>query len=83
MDPGSLIRKLRLQSGVSQRELALRARSTQAAVSAIERGLTNPTWSTVRALLLALGYEARIEPRPLPGRFDLPQLARLERKTPA
>jgi transcriptional regulator with XRE-family HTH domain len=56
MQPGALIREHREQLSLSQRALARRAGTTQAAVSRIERGLTVPNWETVRALMLAMGY---------------------------
>ena len=62
--------RYRLRLGLSQRSLARRAGTTQAAVSRIERGLTTPTWDTVQALLLALGYEPELSGRRLQGRWD-------------
>jgi predicted transcriptional regulator len=44
-----LIRRHREELGLSQRSLARRAGTTQAAVSRIESGLTMPGWETVRA----------------------------------
>jgi transcriptional regulator with XRE-family HTH domain len=67
---------------VSQRSLARRAGTTQAAVSRIERGLTTPTWETVRALLLALGYEPDLGARRLHGRWDVVHLASLRERAP-
>ncbi|HWG08757.1 MAG TPA: helix-turn-helix transcriptional regulator [Solirubrobacteraceae bacterium] len=75
MSPGELIRQRRLTLGLSQRSLARRAGTTQAAVSRIERGLTTPTWETVRALLLAMGYEPELGVRRLRGRWDPVHLA--------
>jgi transcriptional regulator with XRE-family HTH domain len=78
--PGELINERRRHLGLSQRSLARRAGTTQAAVSRIERGLTTPTWETVRTLLLAMGYEPELRARRLPGRWDpLHLLASLER----
>lgn len=83
MDVGALIRDRRLRSGISQTSLARRAGTTQAAVSRIERGVTAPTWDTVRALLLAMGYEPDLKARRLNGRFDSVHLAALRERTPA
>jgi transcriptional regulator with XRE-family HTH domain len=69
--------------GVSQRSLARRAGTSQAAVSRIERGLTTQTWETVRALLLALGYEPDLRARRLRGRWDPVHLASLRERAPA
>jgi transcriptional regulator with XRE-family HTH domain len=70
MPPGELIRQRRRDLRLTQRSLARRAGTTQAAVSRIERGLTTPTWETVRALLLAMGYEPELATRRLSGRWD-------------
>jgi transcriptional regulator with XRE-family HTH domain len=81
--PGTLIRRHREQLGLSQRMLALRAGTTQAAVSRIERGLTAPNWDTVRALMLAMGFEPDLQVRRLGGRWDPVHLAVSGRRTPS
>jgi len=83
MPPGELIRQRRLDLGLSQRSLARRAGATQAAVSRIERGLTTPTWETVRALLLAMGYEPELGTRRLRGRWDPLHLSAARARPPA
>jgi XRE family transcriptional regulator, regulator of sulfur utilization len=45
---------LRLESAITQEQLARRAGLTMTAVSRIERGLTNPAWTTVRRIARAL-----------------------------
>jgi transcriptional regulator with XRE-family HTH domain len=80
--PGPLIRERRQLQHLSQRSLARRAGTTQAAVSRIERGLTTPTWETVRALLLALGYEPELGARRLQGRWDPLHLAASLERSP-
>ena len=82
MTPGALIRERRELQRLSQRTLARRAGTTQAAVSRIERGLTTPTWETVRALLLALGYEPDLGVRRLRGRWDPLHLAASLERSP-
>lgn len=76
------MRAHRQQLGLSQRSLALRAGVTQAAVSRIERGLTTPTWGTVRALLMAMGFEPELRARRLRGRWDPVHLAALRERSP-
>ena len=83
MIPGSIIEEMRRDLGLSQRSLALRAGTTQAAVSRIERGLTTPTWATVRALMLAMGYEPVLGAQRLRGRWDPAHLAAARERTPA
>lgn len=73
----------RRRLGLSQRSLARRAGTTQAAVSRIERGLTSPTWDTVQALLLAMGYEPELRARRLRGRWDPVHLAAVRERSPA
>lgn len=80
---GSLIRAERLRLGISQAALARRSGTTQAAVSRIERGLTTPTWETVRALSLALGCEPDLRLTRLRGRFDPVHLSQLRARPPA
>jgi transcriptional regulator with XRE-family HTH domain len=82
MAPGILIRQHREQHGLSQRSLARRAGTTQAAVSRIERGLTAPNWDTVRALLLAMGYEPDLQARRLRGRWDPVHLSTSRERPP-
>jgi transcriptional regulator with XRE-family HTH domain len=54
---GDVIRETRERHGLSQRRLALRAGTTQAVVSRIERGIASPTLETLRRLLAAMGWE--------------------------
>ena len=67
MMAGKLIRTVRQQRGLSQRALALRAGTTQAWVSAIERGRAHPTVEMVQRLLIVMGEELVIDSRPLQG----------------
>jgi transcriptional regulator with XRE-family HTH domain len=60
-----LIRRARLDAGVSQRSLARRAGTSQAAISRIERGLEQPGPERVDALLASLGLRLRYELEPL------------------
>lgn len=52
---GAAIRFLRTGSGMTQEAVAQKAGITVAHLSKIERGLTNPTWGTVTAIVNALG----------------------------
>jgi transcriptional regulator with XRE-family HTH domain len=75
--------KRRRALGLSQRSLAQRAGTTQAAVSRIERGQTQPTWETVRSLMLAMGYEPELRERRLRGRWDSVHLQAQRDRSPA
>jgi transcriptional regulator with XRE-family HTH domain len=83
MTPGETIRQHRELLGISQRSLARRAGLTQAAISRIESGLAAPNWETVRALLLAMGYEPELTTRRLSGRWDPLHLAASQERSPA
>ena len=52
---GKAIRQLRRERGVSQEALAYEAGVTSGTLSLIERGLSNPTWGTVKGIAKALG----------------------------
>jgi uncharacterized protein len=82
MLPSELIRSTRRRLGLSQRQLALRAGTTQAAVSRIERGLVSPTFTTLRELMLAMGEEPVLSSRRLPTDWDPVHMASTLARTP-
>jgi transcriptional regulator with XRE-family HTH domain len=51
----SVIRRMRTERGITQEGLAFRAEVTVATLSRIERGVTNPAWTTVVKIARALG----------------------------
>jgi transcriptional regulator with XRE-family HTH domain len=53
--PGQLLREARRRRGVSQKRLAIRAGTTQSAISRIEGDKVSPTVETLRSLLHLLG----------------------------
>ena len=67
---GGLVRARRLAHGLTQARLALRAGTTQAAISRIERGEVSPTFATLAGLLAALGEEPAVEARRMIGEPD-------------
>ena len=75
MNAPELIRSTRERLGLSQRCLALRAGTTQAAVSRIERGLVSPTFATLRGLMIAMGEEPVLSARRLPNDWDPAHIA--------
>jgi transcriptional regulator with XRE-family HTH domain len=81
MIPAALIRNARSRKGLSQRQLALRAGTSQSAIDRIERGVQDVTWGRLRTLMLALGEEPVLESRPLKGRFDPDDLLRSRRRS--
>ena len=66
--PGAMIRDVRARCGLSQRELAERAGTSQSVVGRIEAGLSSPSVGTLERLLAAAGYELRMEISPKPVR---------------
>lgn len=51
----------RKEKRLSQKELAVKANTTQAKISMIEAGLSNPTIQTVNTIAMAFGKKLRIE----------------------
>jgi predicted transcriptional regulator len=82
LDPAELVRCTRGRLGLSQRELALRAGTTQAAVSRIERGLVSPTFKTLRELMISMGEEPVLEAKRLPTEWDPVHMKSMLSRTP-
>ena len=51
---GKAIRQLREEKGLTQEAVAHDAGITTATLGVIERGLSNPTWATLKAIAAAL-----------------------------
>lgn len=51
----------RREKRLSQKELAVKAKTTQAKISMIEAGLSNPTIQTVNSIAMAFGKKLKIE----------------------
>lgn len=71
MTAGELLRDARRRHGLTQRQLAIRARTSQAAVSRIERGVVSPTVETLRELLWMMNEELVIDATPVDWGFDV------------
>lgn len=82
MDPATLIRQARERHGLSQARLAHRARTTQAAISRIERGEEAVTWERLRGLLHAVGEEPVMTSRPIDYFGDPQQLLNAREASP-
>jgi hypothetical protein len=83
MNAAELIRRTRKRHGVSQRSLALRAATDQAAISRIERGEVSPSVDTVERLLAAMGEQLRLESDPLERDHDPLHVRATLQRTPA
>lgn len=83
MDAAELVRDARIQSGLSQRALARKARTAQSVVARVELGETSPSWDTLIRLLRAAGHtlSASLE-RTTPDRTLLDDVPRILRLTP-
>jgi transcriptional regulator with XRE-family HTH domain len=66
---GKAIRQLRDKRGMTQEALAHAAGVTVGHLSMIERGHSNPTWATVKAIAAALGG-SMVELTKLASRFE-------------
>jgi transcriptional regulator with XRE-family HTH domain len=62
---GELLRTVRRRHGLTQRQLADRARTSQAAISRIERGTVSPTVETLTTLLDLMGEEIELDATPI------------------
>ena len=63
LTPGELLREARRRHGVTQQQLAARARTSQAAISRIERDVVSPSVATLASLLDLLGEELELSAR--------------------
>ena len=60
-----LLREARARHGISQRRLALRAGTSQDAISRIERGVESPTLERLAHLLMVLGEHLEFDTGPV------------------
>jgi transcriptional regulator with XRE-family HTH domain len=63
--PGELLRAVRRRHGLTQRQLAARARTSQAAISRVERDLVSPALSTLANWLDLMGEELKLTAEPI------------------
>jgi transcriptional regulator with XRE-family HTH domain len=80
---GQLVREARKRHGLTQEQLAARARTSQAAISRIERGLVSPTVDTLSTLLDLMGEELELEAREIDYGHDRTLYDQTLRLTPA
>jgi transcriptional regulator with XRE-family HTH domain len=74
--PGTLLRKVRRDAGLSQRQLALRANTSQPAIARYERGTATPSWETLQRLTAACGRQLSVGAAAVPEPHDV-ELAEL------
>lgn len=68
---GNLIKQARYRSGLSQRELARRAGTSQATLSAYESGRKSPSLDTLARIIRAAGQDLRIKVVPYDDHDDV------------
>jgi transcriptional regulator with XRE-family HTH domain len=68
---GELLQSERARSRLTQRQLAIRAGTTQQWVSRVERGTTAPTTTALDRLFGALDLQLRVDPEPVGTDFDV------------
>jgi len=56
LDASKLLQTARERAGLTQRQLARKARTAQSVVARIELGETSPSWSTLARLIKAAGF---------------------------
>ena len=81
MTSGQVLREARRRHGLTQQQLADRARTSQAAVSRIERDAVSPSVDTLAHLLDLLGEELALEARPIDYGHDVTLLRQNLRRT--
>ncbi len=76
--PAEIIKELRTRHGLSQRELAYRAGTSQSAIARIEAGDEDITWKRLTSILAAMGDRPELGSTRLPHRYD-PDLLKRDR----
>ena len=83
MGAGKLLREARERHGLTQKQLAIRARTSQAAISRIERGLVSPAVETLEKLLAMVNEELVLDARVIDWGHDRTLLRQNLGRTPA
>jgi transcriptional regulator with XRE-family HTH domain len=80
--PAELIKQLRTEHGLTQRELAYRAGTSQSAIARIEGGDEDISWARLRSVLAAMGDEPDLDSKRLQSRYDFHDLMRERAMSP-
>jgi transcriptional regulator with XRE-family HTH domain len=83
MSAGELLRAVRRRHGLTQRQLAARARTSQAAISRIERDLVSPSVETLDRLLDLMGEQLELDASRIDYGHDRTMLRQNLARTPA
>ena len=76
MTAGELLRTTRRKHGLTQKQLAIRARTSQAAISRIERDLVSPSVSTLGELLHLMNEELVLDAQDVDWGHDVTLIRR-------
>ncbi|HEV8688604.1 MAG TPA: helix-turn-helix transcriptional regulator [Gaiellaceae bacterium] len=79
---GTLLREVRRRHGLTQGQLAARARTSQAAISRIERGLVSPSVAMLARLLDLMGEELVLDAEPIDYGHDRTLIQENLKRTP-
>lgn len=71
MTAGELLRDARKRHGLTQRQLAIRARTSQAAISRIERDVVSPSVDTLAELLWLMNERLELGAKPVNWGHDM------------
>src|SRR5262249_52096454 len=79
-----LVATARRRAGLTQRDLARRARTSQSVVARVEAGVVSPSWATLQRLVNCAGFDvqATLSPRAHGRSHMLDDVARILRLTP-
>jgi transcriptional regulator with XRE-family HTH domain len=80
--PGTVLRQARRRHGLTQAQLAARARTSQAAISRIERGLVSPSVAMLARLLDLMGEELVLDAEPIDYGHDRTLIRENLKRTP-
>lgn len=83
MSPGKLLRDARRRHGLSQKRLAIRAGTTQSAISRIERDHVSPSVETLSELLRLVGEDLALATEPREWGIDRTLIRERLRLTPS
>jgi transcriptional regulator with XRE-family HTH domain len=82
MTAGQLLRQVRRRHGLTQAQLAARARTSQAAISRLERDVVSPSVATLATLLDLMGEELTLGADAIDYGHDRTLLRENLRRTP-
>lgn len=64
MSAWAILREARVRAGLTQRELARRARKAQSEIARLEAGRQEPTFATLERLVRAAGFDLKVQLAP-------------------